>query len=207
MRPPSSCTRTSRRSCSSSASRSASSAGAGSQLEASRSSRRSTSSTSASTSISTPKTKEVTASDQKRLLVDTLRAIKIVDPLRSYQTLRCEAQRCRSRLGPVIESAIPPCSRWATFEDLVRDKREALMKQIAAPCERGSQELRPRGRRLCIKRADLPEQSLKSVFDRMRAGVGVRPPSSAPRARRRPAASRATSADRRGHRHQGRGDP
>ncbi len=54
---------------------------------------------------STPPTQEVTASDQKRLLVDAFARYHIVDPLLFYQALRDEAWR-RSRLGPVVESAM-----------------------------------------------------------------------------------------------------
>jgi membrane protease subunit HflC len=113
-------------------------------------------------------TKEVTASDQKRLLVDTFARYKIVDPLKFYQTLRYEAN-VRSRLGPVIESAMRRALGGATFQDLVRDKREALMKQIAANVNEEGKNFGLEIVDVRIKRADLPEQNLKSVFDRMRA--------------------------------------
>src|SRR5262247_781648 len=48
---------------------------------------------------------EVTASDQKRIIVDAFARYRIVDPLRFYQTVRFE-QNVRSRLGPIIESSI-----------------------------------------------------------------------------------------------------
>ena len=46
---------------------------------------------------------EVTASDQKRLVVDSFARYRIVDPLKFYQTLRYE-DGVRSRLGPIIDS-------------------------------------------------------------------------------------------------------
>ena len=113
-------------------------------------------------------TQEVTASDQKRLLVDAFARYKIVDPLKFYQTLRQESA-VRSRLGPIIESAMRRALGGSTFQDLVRDKRELLMKQIA---DNVNQEGRNFGLEVVdvrIKRADLPDQNLKSVFDRMRA--------------------------------------
>ncbi len=113
-------------------------------------------------------TQEVTASDQKRLLVDAFARYKIVDPLKFYQTLRLESA-VRSRLGPIVESALRRALGAATFQDVVRDKREALMKQIAANVNDEGKDFGLEVVDVRIKRADLPEQNLKSVFDRMRA--------------------------------------
>jgi membrane protease subunit HflC len=113
-------------------------------------------------------TQEVTASDQKRLLVDAFARYKIVDPLKFYQTLRFEGA-VRSRLGPIVESALRRALGGATFQDLVRDRREELMKQIASNVNDEGREFGLEVVDVRIKRADLPEQNLKSVFDRMRA--------------------------------------
>ena len=111
---------------------------------------------------------EVTASDQKRLVVDSFARYKIVDPLKFYQTLRYE-DGVRSRLGPIIESSLRRVLGAATFQDLVRDKREDLMKKIAALVNQEGEEFGLQVVDVRIKRADLPEQNSKSVFDRMRA--------------------------------------
>jgi membrane protease subunit HflC len=110
---------------------------------------------------------EVTASDQKRLVVDSFARYKIVDPLKFYQALR--GQTVRSRLGPVLDSALRRVLGAATFQDLVRDRREQLMKQIAAQVNGEGEELGLEVVDVRIKRADLPEQNSKSVFERMRA--------------------------------------
>ena len=73
---------------------------------------------------------EVTASDQKRLVVDSFARYKIVDPLKFYQTLRYE-EGVKSRLGPIIDSAMRRVLGSSTFQDVVRDKREELMSRIA----------------------------------------------------------------------------
>ena len=111
---------------------------------------------------------EVTASDQKRLVVDSFARYRIVDPLKFYQTLRYE-EGVRSRLGPIVESALRRVLGAATFQDLVRDKREDLMKRIAAVVNEEGAEFGLEVVDVRIKRADLPEQNSKSVFDRMRA--------------------------------------
>jgi len=113
-------------------------------------------------------TQEVTASDQKRLLVDAFARYRIVDPLKFYQTLRFEGA-VRSRLGPIIESAMRRALGASSFQDLVRDKREQLMKQIAANVNAEGLNFGLEVVDVRIKRADLPDQNLKSVFERMRA--------------------------------------
>lgn len=111
---------------------------------------------------------EVTASDQKRLVVDSFARYRIVDPLKFYQTLRYE-DGVRSRLGPIVDSALRRVLGAATFQDVVRDKREALMKKIADQVNKEGEEFGLQVVDVRIKRADLPEQNSKSVFDRMRA--------------------------------------
>jgi modulator of FtsH protease HflC len=111
---------------------------------------------------------EVTASDQKRLVVDSFARYRIVDPLKFYQTLRYE-ESVRSRLGPIIDSAMRRVLGAATFQDVVRDKREDLMKRIAAQVNKEGDDFGLQVVDVRIKRADLPEQNQKSVFDRMRA--------------------------------------
>ncbi len=113
-------------------------------------------------------TQEVTASDQKRLLVDAFARYRIVDPLKFYQTLRYEGA-VRSRLGPIIESSLRRVLGGAQFQEVVRERREELMKRIAATVNEEGKEFGLEVVDVRIKRADLPEQNLKSVFDRMRA--------------------------------------
>jgi membrane protease subunit HflC len=111
---------------------------------------------------------EVTASDQKRLVVDSFARYKIVDPLKFYQTLRYE-EGVRSRLGPIVDSALRRVLGGATFQEVVRDKREDLMKRIAATVNAEGEDFGLQVVDVRIKRTDLPEQNSKSVFDRMRA--------------------------------------
>jgi membrane protease subunit HflC len=111
---------------------------------------------------------EVTASDQKRLVVDAFARYRIVDPLLFYQTVRDE-RMVRSRLGPIVESALRRVLGGASFQDVVRDKREDLMKRIAKSVNDEGKEFGLEVVDVRIKRADLPEQNSKNIFDRMRA--------------------------------------
>ena len=111
---------------------------------------------------------EVTASDQKRIVVDAFARYRITDPLRFYQTVRDE-RMVRSRLGPIVESSIRRVLGATTFQALVRDKREDLMKRIAAQVNAEGKDFGLEVVDVRIKRADLPEQNSKNIFDRMRA--------------------------------------
>jgi len=111
---------------------------------------------------------EVTASDQKRIIVDAFARYRITDPLKFYQTVRYE-RNVRSRLGPIIESSLRRVLGNATFQDVVKDKREALMKRIAQQVNEEGKEFGLEVVDVRIKRADLPEQNSKNIYDRMRA--------------------------------------
>ncbi|CCB67097.1 HflC protein precursor, modulator for HflB protease specific for phage lambda cII repressor [Hyphomicrobium sp. MC1] len=111
---------------------------------------------------------EVTASDQQRLIVDAYARYRIVDLLKFYQNVHDE-DRVREVVGPLIESEIRRVLGSATLQEVVKDKRESLMKQIA---EQVNTEGRDYGLEVVdvrIKRADLPQENLVKVYDRMRA--------------------------------------
>lgn len=111
---------------------------------------------------------EAIARDQKRLVVDAFARYKIVDPLKFYQTLRYQ-DGVRSRLGPIVESSLRQVLGSASFVDIVRDKRDELMKRIATQVNQEGEEFGLQVVDVRMKRADLPEQNSKAVFDRMRA--------------------------------------
>ncbi|MEQ1650372.1 MAG: protease modulator HflC [Hyphomicrobiaceae bacterium] len=111
---------------------------------------------------------EVTASDQKRLRVDAFTRFKIVDPLKFYQAVNNQ-EGARRTLGPIVNSSLKRVLASVTFQDIVRDKREELMKRIAKQVNEEGKDLGVEVVDVRIKRADLPQQNSKSVFDRMRA--------------------------------------
>lgn len=111
---------------------------------------------------------EVTASDRKRIVVDAFARYRIVDPLLFYQSVRDE-RNVRTRLGPIVESSLRRVLGESSFQDVVRDKREELMKRIASQVNTEGKDFGLEVVDVRIKRADLPEQNRKSVFERMRA--------------------------------------
>ena len=109
---------------------------------------------------------EVIASDQKRLIVDAFARFRIVDPLKFYQAVRDE-DTARRRLGNILEASLRGALGAATFQDVVRDKRDQLMKLIL---EKVNGEARGFGIKVVdvrIKRADLPEANSEAIYRRM----------------------------------------
>lgn len=110
--------------------------------------------------------KEVTASDQKRLVVDAFARYKIIDPLLFFQAVRDE-NGANSRINSVMDSAMRGVLGSVSFIEVVKDRREQLMRLIA---ERVNGEVRDFGIEIVdvrIKRADLPDANSQAIFTRM----------------------------------------
>jgi modulator of FtsH protease HflC len=113
-------------------------------------------------------TLEVTAQDQKRLTIDTFARYRITNPKRFYETVRNEAG-LQKRLEPTMEASVRGVLGAAKFLEIVKDKRDLLMKEIAKQVNEQSKDLGLEVVDVRIKRADLPEQNQKNVYARMRA--------------------------------------
>ena len=113
-------------------------------------------------------TLQVTGQDQKRLMIDAFARYRITDPKRYYQAVRNQAG-LQTRLKPMMEASVRGVLGSATFQEIVKDKRDVLMQAIAKQVNEQSKELGLQIVDVRIKRADLPEQNQKSVYDRMRA--------------------------------------
>ncbi len=111
---------------------------------------------------------EVTASDQQRLIVDAYARYRITDSLKFYQNVR-DKERVRQVVGPLIESEIRRVLGSATLQEVVKDKRETLMRQIAQQVNKEGRDYGLEVVDVRIKRADLPKENLVKVYDRMKA--------------------------------------
>jgi len=111
---------------------------------------------------------EVPAADQKLLLVDAFARYRIKDPLKFYQAVTSEYY-VPQRFGPIVQSTLRRVLGTANFIDIVRNRREELMQRIAAEVNKQGQEFGLEVVDVRIKRADLPEKNLQSVYDRMKA--------------------------------------
>ncbi|MEW5964971.1 MAG: protease modulator HflC [Pseudomonadota bacterium] len=109
---------------------------------------------------------EVIAADQKRLVVDAFARFRIVNALLFYQAVRDE-RTARMRLSTILEASLRRTLGAATFEAVVRDQREALMKRIADQVNGEAKDLGIEVVDVRIKRADLPEANSEAVYKRM----------------------------------------
>ncbi len=109
---------------------------------------------------------EVIASDQKRLIVDAFARYRISDPLQFYRAFRSEIG-ARQRLTAIVDSTIRSVLGRATFIDVVRNKRDALMKQTIKQVNEDVHNLGVDIVDVRIRRADLPEANSQAIYRRM----------------------------------------
>jgi membrane protease subunit HflC len=109
---------------------------------------------------------EVIGADQKRLVVDAFARYKITDPLRFYQTLG-SIRGANSQLAILLNSAMRRVLGEATFIQVVRDQRAALMQRIQGLVDKEAANYGIQVVDARIRRADLPEQNSQAVYKRM----------------------------------------
>jgi len=109
---------------------------------------------------------EVIASDQKRLVVDAFARYRIKDALRFYQRVG-SIQAANLQLTTLLNSALRRVLGEATFIEVVRDEREALMGRIREQLDREADGYGISVVDVRIRRADLPEQNSQAVYQRM----------------------------------------
>lgn len=106
--------------------------------------------------------------DKKNLIVDNFARWKIVDPLkflRSVQTIFA----AQSRLDDIIYAAVREELGKRTLEEIVSGTRSDIMDAVTSRSRGDANNLGVEIVDVRIKRADLPEENKKNVFDRMRA--------------------------------------
>lgn len=125
-------------------------------------------------------TKEVIASDQKRLRVDAFLRYRIVDPLRFKQTVADE-RTMRSRLNSIMESSLRQALGNVPLSSIISEKRAPLMQQIrdlvneqtmGAKTTAADNTVSTAGFGVevvdvRIKRADLPPANSEGIYKRM----------------------------------------
>jgi membrane protease subunit HflC len=108
---------------------------------------------------------------KKRVVVDHVTRWRIADPLRFYQTVR-DQMGGRGRLQPVVFSEMRDELALHAIAEMISVERETIMETVA-------QRVRPKvadfGMEIIdvrIRRIDLPDEVLSSVFARMEAERG-----------------------------------
>lgn len=114
--------------------------------------------------------KEIIVAGDKRLVVDTFARYRIVDPLKFYQAYRSE-DIARKRLISILESTMRTVLGKAEYNEIVRDKREALMGEIKTLMndEMRKSDTGVEVADVRIRHADLPKANTQAIFKRMRS--------------------------------------
>ena len=111
---------------------------------------------------------EILTRDKKNLVVDNYTKWKIENPLKFYKTVRNE-RGAQARLDDIVYAQLRVELGQHNLSDIVSTTRSEIMKIVT---NKSAERAKAYGIEVVdvrIKRADLPEQNEKHVFDRMRA--------------------------------------
>ncbi len=111
---------------------------------------------------------EILTKDKKNLVVDNYTKWKIVNPLKFYKTVKSE-MGAQSRLDDIVYAQLRVELGRHTMEDIISVTRDDIMKIVTEKSDVRAGDYGIKVVDVRIKRADLPEQNEKHVFDRMRA--------------------------------------
>ena len=113
-----------------------------------------------------PQPQEVILADQKRLVVDSFAYYKISDPLKFYKNLTSEV-RAGGSLGDRINSNLREVLGKYSLQDVLSKQRSSIMEQIQTNMNNEIGSLGVKLVDVRIGRADLPEQTSRSIYARM----------------------------------------
>ncbi|WP_299391074.1 protease modulator HflC [Pelagibius sp.] len=115
-----------------------------------------------------PPAENILLSDQKRLIVDVFARYKILDPLLFFQTVRTEGV-ARQRLGGIINGRLREVLGNETLSSVLSPERTRILQSIRDNVDRETQRFGIALVDVRIRRADLPDETRESVYDRMRS--------------------------------------
>ena len=111
---------------------------------------------------------EVTAGDQKKIIIDLYARYLIKDPLRFFRTAT-RANIFRDRLTSFAKSAMQEVLGHYPLANLLSEERSIIMKQIQDKVSLESKKYGVEVRDVRIVRADLPKANSDAVYRRMRS--------------------------------------
>jgi membrane protease subunit HflC len=111
---------------------------------------------------------EIITKDKKNLVLDNYALWRIINPLMFMQAVRDE-NGAQSRLDDIIYSMLRVELGKYDLHDIVATSRDEIMETVTRMCNEKALDYGIEVLDVRIKRADLPEENEKHVFDRMRA--------------------------------------
>lgn len=115
-----------------------------------------------------PPGENILLADQKRLIVDVFARYRIEDPLLFFQTVRAE-ETARPRLGTIINGRLRQILGNSTLSAVLSDERTEILRILRESVHREVQRFGIALVDVRIRRADLPDETRESVYDRMRS--------------------------------------
>ena len=109
---------------------------------------------------------EVIASDQKRIVVDSLSRFRIRSPLDFYRTVG-DRRVAESRLAGLVRSALRRILGTQDLVAVLSTKRKSLMEEISQSVNKEAIPFGVEVLDVRIKRVDLPEENSEAVYRRM----------------------------------------
>jgi membrane protease subunit HflC len=106
--------------------------------------------------------------DKKNLVVDNYAKWKIIEPLKYYQTVRNEIG-AQSRLDDIIFSKVREELGKHNLLDIIAKTRASLMEDVIIKSNASAKSFGIEIVDVRIKRADLPPENERAVFERMKA--------------------------------------
>lgn len=110
--------------------------------------------------------KELTASDEKRIIVDAFAKYKITDPIQFYKTVRDE-YGIKVRLNRVLESSMRKIIGRYPLITLLTVERSNIINQIQQAVNEESKDFGIDVIDVRILRADLPKENSEAIYRRM----------------------------------------
>jgi len=110
----------------------------------------------------------IITSDKKHLIIDNYARWRITDPLKLYQTVRDEAG-AQEKLDDIVFSEIREEVARHTLTEIISVNRELIMEKVHKKCNTKAAEYGIEVLDVRIKRADLPPEVARSVYERMKA--------------------------------------
>ena len=111
---------------------------------------------------------EILTMDKKTLIVDNFAKWRIINPLLFLQTVQNE-NGAQTRLDDIIYSELRAEIGRNIFHDIISGKRVDIMKEVTRQCDVKAEEYGIEIVDVQIKRADLPQENERAIYDRMTA--------------------------------------
>ena len=111
---------------------------------------------------------EYLTTDKKRLVVDHVTRWRIINPLEFFKAVRTESS-ARARLDEFVFSGLREELALVPFKDVISSQRETITERVLESTATKALALGIEVVDVRVKRADLPEEVERSVFDRMDA--------------------------------------